>query len=141
MNNKPWSELSTRERDARVTALLGLNPVKNEGGMVFTRRRDWVDEGDWWYQGVDEEGYTFVDVIPSFTTDHNAAQQAISEVERRGLQDEYVFRLELIVVEAHGEVKRTTQYQRNKLMRWLLLRAQPDQLCEAAVEVLSNARG
>lgn len=82
-----WEEMTSRERDAVVAEkVMEIKPIKNEGDMVFTRHRDWVEVGDWYYEGADEANNYFVDLVPPFTTDIAAAWLVVEKM--RGTDDE-----------------------------------------------------
>lgn len=78
----------SRELDAEIAEkVMGLTPVKNEGGMVFTRWREWVDEGDYYYESEDEEWHHFVDEVPHYSTDIAAAWQVVEHLYHTGMWD------------------------------------------------------
>lgn len=119
MSNKPWSELSARERDARVARALGwVDFWEGEGFIMAYPPNEQA-------MGIEAERVP----IPPFTTDHNAAQQAISEAERLGLQRPYIVQL--------MEVLDAVPFD-DDLWVWQAICASPDQKCEAVVTVLSK---
>lgn len=77
-----------RELDALIAErVMGLNPVKNSNpyNMIFTRRRDWVDMDDYYYEGEDD-GYHFVDEVPHYSTDIAAAWKVVEHMKADGWQ-------------------------------------------------------
>lgn len=98
-----WTEMTSRERDAAMAKLI----------------QGWQEP---WYGS----GLTPADVIPIplFTTSHYGAHQAEDEIARRGLQERYIEALDRLVT-----------YERESgwiWFRWGILRATPEQRCEAA---------
>jgi hypothetical protein len=62
--------MTSRELDVLVAEhVMGLNPIRNDGSWVFTSRREWVPDGDYYFEGVDSEGYHVTDEVPAYSTD------------------------------------------------------------------------
>ncbi len=74
--------MTDRELDARVAEkIMELKPALVEDDMtVFTRGREWLLRGDWYY-----EGDGFVDEVPYYSTDIAAAWKVIERLQQRGI--------------------------------------------------------
>lgn len=68
------------------------------------------------------------DEPPPFSSNHAAARQLEDEIERRGLQDEYAYKL-IIESSAYCEDRQTA-------FAWALLRATPEQRARAFLEAM-----
>lgn len=138
--SKPWSDLTPREKDARVAEAMGWVLV-DETPHPEHRKRGQVT--DLWYQesgGMlwriphNRERINYAtDFCPTVSLDH--ARLVLDEIKRRELQSPYVRELvEILGIYGDGEYYDWDRQWGAAV--WAILDATPDQRCEAAVTVL-----
>jgi hypothetical protein len=142
----PWSDLTPREKDARVATAMGWD--LDLGGEVIERTV--LDGPRRVIFNDDRSANVACPPIPPFTTDHSASHLVLDEIARRGLIERYqdaliaVLDLDMQVFNSAIEVntRNTPGVPGNTIIRdghaflWAFSQATPDQVCEAAVRVL-----
>lgn len=146
MTSKPWSELTPREKDARVAAALGWVDFWSGSDAVCEYLMAYPPNEQ--AMGIEAERVP----VPPFTTDRAACQTVLDEIARRGLIEDYqnaliavldldmqVYRHEIEVEGHHPPDVPGNRFDADgHAYLWVFSQASPDQVCEAAVKVLAK---
>lgn len=143
---KPWSEMTPRERDIAIAERVLHIPVLVYAESKHPHQGDhaWLDDPanyphitddgerlSYW-QDVDRDGVAW-----SPSTDYTTARLVEDEIERRGFQRTYTFALGVVLLPTDEKgyyIKKTPIDS-----AWSLIRATPDQRCEAAWRACGGA--
>jgi hypothetical protein len=125
---RPWAEMNTFERSVFVAEkILGAHHDPRFPGDVV---------GYWVFPNGDR---LLSGEIPDYADDHNAARLVEDEIERRGLQEEYIkaltrqLDLNVFVASASGDYR---AFEFHPDEAWAFLHAAPEKRCRAALQAI-----